>query len=244
MLWMGVVLPLVAAVFAGRLSVKGIDPFSFTIPAAVLAVIGVSVGSTVVAGAVKAHKDAVRADMIAASRPGDATLSQLVLLEEGADADRIVDLTKVQQLVITAILVTAYVASTIHSFLGYGAGTPVTGPSDISAIPDFGTTFLLLLGVSHAGYLTGKLPNRGLSGAPEDRPGYTVAERRLDAETQPRLDRRGFKEWSRRKDEEERRTRRRAAFGAPDADPNAGGHAASAGPGSPPASSAPDLSNR
>jgi hypothetical protein len=213
-LWMGVVLPLIAAAFTGRLTVSGVDPFDFAIPAAVLGVIGISIGSTVVAGGIKAHKDSVRPDMVAASPPGGAVLVQLLLLEEGPDADRTVDLTKIQQLVITVILVGAYVASTTHTFLGHGPGVPIQGPADITSLPDFDSTFLLLLGISQTGYLAGKVPNRGLTGAAEDRPGYTVVDRRQDAQGEPRLDRKRFRSWRRHHRDQLRLAARRSGAGA------------------------------
>lgn len=189
LIWMLVVLPLVTGVFVGRLSVTGTDPFGFTIPGEVLGVIGIATASTITAAAIKAHKDSSRAEFVAASKEA-GTLGQIVLTEEGPAGDVSVDLTKLQQLAITLLLAFVYVASTVHEFAGQGPGTPVGGPADITSLPNFGPTFLLLLAASNVGYLAGKLPNRG-SVVVEDSPGYTVAERRLDQASQPRLDRKG-----------------------------------------------------
>lgn len=187
LIWMLVVLPLVTGVFVGRLSVNGTDPFGFTIPGEVLGVIGIATASTITAAAIKAHKDSSRPEFVAASKEG-GTLGQIVLTEEGPAGDVSVDLTKLQQLAITLLLAFVYVASTVHDFAGHGPRTPVRGPAEITSLPNFGPTFLLLLAASNVGYLAGKLPNRG-SVVVEDSPGYTVAERRLDQASHPRLDR-------------------------------------------------------
>jgi len=192
-LWSLLVLPLIAGVFIARMTAKGIDPLEFEIPNEVLGVIGIAVTSGAIATAVKAHKDATRSAFIAASPPGRGTgaLAQLFLVEEGPDGDRSIDLTKLQQLVITVFLVSAYAASAVHTFRGWGPPPPIVHPEDIKSLPGFNSTFLVLLGVSHAGYLAGKVPNRGEVPV-DDSPGYALIQRRHNMATLPRQDRRAY----------------------------------------------------
>jgi hypothetical protein len=106
-LWTLVVVSLIAAVFGARATTKGIDPMAFSIPASVLGVLGISVGSAVTSIGIKASKDRTRTKFIKASKPGGAFFAQMLLVEEGPEADQ------------------------------------------------------ALLGISHAGYLIAKAPNRG-----------------------------------------------------------------------------------
>jgi hypothetical protein len=160
-LWTLVVVSLIAAVFGARAATKGTDPMAFSIPASVLGALGISVGSAVTATGIKASKDRTRAKFIKASQPGGAFFAQMLLVEEGPQADRAVDVTKLQNFLITIFLVAAYVVLTIHTYAGWGPGTPITAPGDIASLPSFNATFLALLGISHAGYLIAKAPNRG-----------------------------------------------------------------------------------
>jgi hypothetical protein len=156
-LWTLVVLPLVAAVFFGRAFTRGTEPFDFAVPGQVLGLLGLSVGTTVVATGIKARKDRTRPAFVAAAH--EPSPGQMVLVEEGPNSDS-VDLTKVQQLALSVLLAIAYVTTCVHVFLGAGP-TPVSGPADIGSLPDFDPTFLTLLGVSQLGYVAGKIPNRG-----------------------------------------------------------------------------------
>jgi hypothetical protein len=170
--WTLVVLSLISGVFWGRL-VHGVnDALSFSIPSELLIVMGISVGSTVLAVTIKTSKDNSHADSVAASIVGDANpdnqpgFNQIFSVEEGALAGEAVDITKFQNFVITAILLIAYVALAIHSIKSAGSAGNVT------ALPGFDTTFVTLLAISHGGYIVGKVPNR--SGTPD---GLTVADR-------------------------------------------------------------------
>jgi hypothetical protein len=158
----------------------------------VLGMLGIAVGSAALSTGIKAHKDATRPAFIAVSRPGAESLAQMVLVEEGARADTTVDITKLQQLAITVFLVLAYVAICVHEFAGYGTGNPVTSPGDITSLPNFNSTFLTLLALSHAGYLAGKVPNRGALGQPGTVPGYSLANRSRDDSVSAGLDRAGL----------------------------------------------------
>jgi hypothetical protein len=178
--WMFVVLSLLIGVTAARLVARSTAPLEFTVPPELLGVLGLSVGTTVVAGAVKANKSSRRSAYVAATPAGSRPRWRDVLLvEEGPDAERTVDITKLQNLLLTAFLSVAYAGLAVHTFLGMGQ-TAIASPSDITALPSMSPTFLTLLAVSQAGYVGGKLPDRGADPV-VDRPAHTVEERRRGA---------------------------------------------------------------
>jgi hypothetical protein len=169
--WSIVVISLIAGVFFGRL-MDGVDePLGFTIPDRVLGLLGISVGTSVTVGAVKATKKA-KAE---AEKPEEAALPagkaasrlatydathrppffwQVFMLEEGDLADDVVDVTKFQSFGITIVLVVAYVAMAIHMIVDAKLAGNVT------SLPDITGSFLVLLGISYGGYVGGKLPTQ------------------------------------------------------------------------------------
>lgn len=168
-LWTVVILSLVAGVFFGRLW-HGADPLGFTIPAQVLGLLGISAGSSVTAIAAKVQKNTTHPASVAASAPvgsWEPKLIQIFLQEEGTYADQVVDITKFQNFIITIVLVVGYVVLAVNSIHSAGTAAKVT------ALPTFSGTFLILLGISHAAYLAGKIPSP--TGQPA---GLTVAGRR------------------------------------------------------------------
>jgi len=178
--WLLVVLSLLIGVTAARLATQGTAPLDFTVPPELLGVLGLSVGTTVVAGAVKANKSSRRAAYVAAPPPGwRPRWRDVLLIEEGPDAERTIDLTKLQNLLLTAFVAVAYVGLAVHTFLGMGEPS-VGSPADITALPSMSPTFLTLLAISQAGYVGGKLPDRGADPL-VDRPAHTVEERRRGA---------------------------------------------------------------
>lgn len=164
-LWAVVILSLVAGVFFGRWQ-HNVDPLGFRIPSVVLALLGISVGSAVTVTAAKGSKNITKPANVAAAGPGPwrPSLMQIFLQEEGTYADQVVDITKFQNFVITVVLILAYIALAIHAVTVAGTAGKVT------ELPVFSGTFLILLGISHAAYLAGKLPSS--SGQPA---GLTVA---------------------------------------------------------------------
>jgi hypothetical protein len=153
-LWSLVVLSLLAGVFVGRLlDGPAEEALNFEIPPELLIVLGISVGSTVTSQVIKNNQDQDHPEDIAASDASDPPrFAQVFLAEEGAMADRMVDVAKFQNFWFTLILVVGYVAIAINTLAS------AASPSDITALPGFNDAFLVLLGISHAGYLAGKLP--------------------------------------------------------------------------------------
>jgi hypothetical protein len=162
--WSIIVLSLVSGVFWGRLTEVS-DPLSFTIPDELLGLLGITAGSAVTATAIKAAKNITRPNAVAASskeldRP---RLSQIFLIEEGEFADKVIDVTKFQNFIITIVLMVAYIGLAIDAIEHAGTAAKLT------VLPGFSGTFLVLVGISHAAYIAGKLPDR--TGTPE---GLTV----------------------------------------------------------------------
>jgi hypothetical protein len=140
------------------------------IPPTLLALMGISVGSAATAGAVKSGKDqnpqarvakagllpphpAVVAAAVAAGvappqpQVFPAKLSQVFLEEEGAQIDKVVDVTKFQNFFFTLALGIVYIVTVAN----------MTQPG----YPQFDPNVMWLLGISHAGYVGGKLPTKG-----------------------------------------------------------------------------------
>lgn len=165
-LWTLVVLSLVAGVALGRLAggVAGAT-LDFRIPQELLVVMGISVGSTATVAAIKASRNVTRQEAVSASDEHDRPrFLQVFLVEEGQYADQIVDVTKFQNFWITVVAVVAYVGLALAEIGTLGS------PADLTSLPGFSDTMLVLIGISHAGYVAGKLPSP--QGTPK---GLTVA---------------------------------------------------------------------
>ena len=137
---------------------------SLQIPTTLLVLMGISVGSAATSGAIKSGKAvrnaAVQTEGIlpaAAVMPGSDSIrlpprpAQVVLQEEGPLIDQVVDVTKFQNLIFTLVIAAVYVTLLIDKAKSGSPGYP-----DLDAVPNL----LWLLGVSHAGYLAGKLPDK------------------------------------------------------------------------------------
>jgi len=175
-IWTILLISLVSGVFWGRLAEGSANPFGFVVPPDLVGVLGIALASTMMSGVVKASKDATYGDCVAASdRVRDLPrLSQIFMQEEGPLADRVVDVTKFQNFVITITLVVGYAA--LATTLIENAATA----AKVTTVPGFSGAFITLLGISHAGYLAGKLP---VASGGNPAPGLTVAT--LGTDIQP-----------------------------------------------------------
>jgi hypothetical protein len=150
-LWTIAVLSLLAGAFVGRLLAGVANPLNVAIPTELLAAMGISVGSAASASAIKAGKD-LRGQ---ASRSGRAPyFTQVVTTEEGSYVDRTVDIAKFQNFWMTILVVVAYISTASAYVAGFSS------VADLTALPGFDPSLLILLGISHAGYLAGKLPDK------------------------------------------------------------------------------------
>ena len=144
----------ILATLVGAFVASGLDPSVIEIPETLLGLMGISAGSAVFATATKAGKDTMRGGRIA--RVGRFTesdgtdrqivprLAQIWLEEEGDGADKYVSITKFQNFVFTLLAVSAYVALAARS----------------GGVPDLPANIVWLIGISHAGYVGGKVPDR------------------------------------------------------------------------------------
>lgn len=91
------------------------------------------------------------------TNPGQARLYDLVSGEEVGNFN-VLDLTRLQNLFFTLVLVGAYAATLGNLFAGAagssGSGTPIT------EFPALNASIVALLGISHGGYLVGKAANK------------------------------------------------------------------------------------
>jgi hypothetical protein len=182
-LWTILILSLVSGVFWGRLIEDVGDPLSFKIPGEVLGLLGISVGSAVLATTVKASKNASDPDNVAASSKNNdrPRFWQMFMVEEGEYADKVIDVTKYQNFIITLILVAAYTALAIH------AVSDAASAAAVKTLPKFSETFLILVGISQAGYVGAKaITGKSGEGAQKGKPqGLTLANRAAVAAGNP-----------------------------------------------------------
>ena len=139
----------------GVLISQGFDPKVIQIPPELLGLMGISAGAGVLATGVKESKDAPgsRANV---ARAGAFTLSngkkttitarfaQLWLEEEGDQADKVVSITKYQNFIFTLVILGFYVTAAWKS----------------GGLPELPEGIVWLIGISHAGYLGGKVPDK------------------------------------------------------------------------------------
>jgi hypothetical protein len=152
-LWTGVIVSLLVGVAAGRWW-AGYSPFGVSIPNNVLGLLAISAGSGITATAVKRSKDATSPGSVATAGTADyaPTLWQMFLLETGTFADQTVDIAKFQQFIITLVVAGAYVAEAIRTI------NTASSAASLTSLPSLSGGFLVLLGISHAAYVGGKIP--------------------------------------------------------------------------------------
>ncbi|HEX2253220.1 MAG TPA: hypothetical protein VHQ65_08130 [Thermoanaerobaculia bacterium] len=178
-LWTVLILSTFLALLVSGLGDPVARAAAFDIPPNLLILMGISAGTAAMAGAVKDGKNTTRphkvsgsaaflatarqaapapaAEMAAGVAPAEAAMaaapapmaagphfSQVVLEEEGQNAGQIVSVTKFQNLLFTFAVAAAYLAVLFET------GT----------YPVFSDQVLWLLGISHAGYVGGKVPDK------------------------------------------------------------------------------------
>ena len=124
------------------------------IPPTLLGLMGVSAASVTMAGAVKDSKNTQRSSLVAGSGPTFGTgivglkfrrsWMQMIFEEEGQDADKVISITKFQNLIITLSIAAVYVAAVLNT----------------QTYPVFDEHTVYLIGISHAGYVGGKIPDK------------------------------------------------------------------------------------
>lgn len=159
-LWTLVILSsLIAALIAALIATsiaQSLDFSKISISTQLLGLMGVSAGSAALATGVKSAKDApgTKANVAAvgaftsstgAPRTITAKFSQIWLEEEGDLADQVVSVTKFQNFVFTLVIASVYIALALNK-----GGLPDDLPPNI----------VVLIGISQAGYIGGKIPDK------------------------------------------------------------------------------------
>ena len=148
---------MVLSTFLAVMFSSSFDVSKLKIDASILQLMGISAGSAVLVAGVKSMKDAPGSASGPIARVGEsvtrldnskepvtAKFGQIWLEEEGPFADKVVNITKFQGFVFTLV------ALVVFASLAFSArGLPT--------LPD---NFTWLLGISHAGYVVGKVPDK------------------------------------------------------------------------------------
>ncbi len=154
-LWTIVILSsVVGSFFANQIDAA----HTFSIDATVWGLMGISATSGILAAGVKATKDP--ANMPTATAPkeppeeppaGTATgssseprFAQIWLEEEGVKANEVINITKYQNFLFTLAILLVYIAAALKA----------------GGVPKLPTEILWLIGISHAGYVGGKVPDK------------------------------------------------------------------------------------
>lgn len=152
-LWTITILSSLIAVFVA----SGFEASSLVIPKELLGLMGISAGSAVLSTAVKRAKDSPgsKATVAYSGRTVirfdgtkdiiSARFAQIWLQEEGNQADCAVSITKYQNFILTLVIFVAYVAIAWRTAL----------------LPVLPENVVWLIGISHAGYVGGKVPDAG-----------------------------------------------------------------------------------
>jgi hypothetical protein len=166
-LWTLVGVPLIIATAAWRTTQEAATAWDFSIPGELLALMGITLGTSVGALVIKTTKDNIRGNKIGIREEGQATFADMFSVEEGEGARKNLDVTKVQSFMISMSLLASYVWMVIASF------RDLSGDTVPDALPVFSPAMVGLLAFSHGGYLVAKIPNRGGSPAADPVPGTT-----------------------------------------------------------------------
>jgi hypothetical protein len=162
-LWTFTVIPVLIAVVIGRATNDPSTAWNFTVPGEVWGLLGISLGSTAAAGAIKSQKNDPPGNplgagdrVLARKEAKDARISDMFAYDEGTGALTRLDVTKFQNFVFTVALAVTYLWNCLALFAHAGSASAITG------LPAFSGAALGILGISHAGYLTGKaIPQSG-----------------------------------------------------------------------------------
>jgi len=140
----------------GVLVSKNFDPKGVDLSAQLLGLMGISAGSAVLSTGVKGTKDAsgaaanvARAGAFtlsdgATTKTIEARFSQIWLEEEGDQADVTVSITKFQNFIFTLVILFFYVSIAVNT-------------NELPVLPE---NVVWLIGISHAGYVGGKVPDK------------------------------------------------------------------------------------
>jgi hypothetical protein len=168
-LWTFIIVPVLVAVVAGRATKDPSTAWDLTVPGEIWGLLGIALGSTTLAVAIKSQKNDPPPNPLSAGyrvlariAAPKARFSDMFAYDEGTGSLARLDVTKFQNFVFTVALAVTYLWNCLWLF--GKAGTP----SAITGLPAFSGVALGILGISHAGYLTGKaIPQSGMPAVTE-----------------------------------------------------------------------------
>lgn len=121
---------------------------AISIPTQIWALLGLSSLSAYAAPRILLQRAVLNKDVQLLPSPKDASWIQLILTDDKAEPPFYLDITKVQQLAFTILLVVVY---------GGDLWTLMLGVKPIETFPPVDSGFLALLAISHTAYLAGKV---------------------------------------------------------------------------------------
>jgi hypothetical protein len=144
---------LVSALFtAGLTNVFDVRPsggaLAIKVPAQIWAVVGLAGFSLIAVPAILDTRIRDGLPVFSRENPGDAAWIDLIISDASG---KIVDITKVQHLAFTVLLIAVY---------GFDISNMLKGVKAISEFPAIDSGFVALLAISHAAYLSGKTLDR------------------------------------------------------------------------------------
>lgn len=144
-LWSALVLSAYLSAALANVGLGAAEPLSISVPEPLWLAMGVSTTS-LVASPLVLHRAKGKAVAVN-DAPGDSSWADLVRGEERGGA-HVVDLGRLQLLLVTIVLVLAYAAVVGRAFADDGRL--------VTSLPRIDDAFVILLGISHAGYLARK----------------------------------------------------------------------------------------
>jgi hypothetical protein len=162
-LWTFIIIPVLIAIVIGRATKDPSTAWDLTVPGEIWGLLGISLGSTTLAVAIKSQKNDPTGNpmgagdrVLARTAATKARISDMFAYDEGTGALTHLDVTKFQNFVFSVALAVTYLWSCLWLF------AQAKTPSVITGLPAFSGAALGILGISHAGYLTGKaIPQSG-----------------------------------------------------------------------------------
>jgi hypothetical protein len=144
-LWTALVLSAYLSAALANAGLGATEPLAITVPEPLWLAMGVSTSSLVAAPLVL-HRAKGKAVALNTS-PAESKWTDLVRAEERGFVG-VVDLGKLQLLLVTIVLVVAYAAVVGHAF--------IDDRQMVTSLPRIDDAFVIMLGISHAGYLAKK----------------------------------------------------------------------------------------
>jgi len=145
-LWTALVLSAYLSAGLANVGLGAAEPLAISVPQTLLQAMGLSTISLVAAPAVL--HGIKKGDVTANASPAGSSWTDLVQGDEVATENG-VDLGKLQLLFVTIVLTLGYAVVLGHAYVDHGLTT-------VKALPSIDTAFIVMLGISHGGYLAKK----------------------------------------------------------------------------------------